>query len=262
MPERIVSLIYQVKKERQNDLIRFLARAIPFYESPGNIKVLLYEYLDQPGKYLELVEYSTVDSYEADQQRVESSYEYRVVLDEWRRLIEGELDVGRLRRIDPCSSVSAGITLAEPVMPAGLVLETAAFNDSMAIKRILTDNGLPVPDRDDRPVWFLSARRNGKVIGCVGWEAYGFRVLLRSLAVRQDQQRQGIGSLLLQTALSRLSAGGASEFYLLTVNAVDFAARFGFRTVDRDSLPEGVDFSRQLLSGCCSTAQCMRLLLS
>lgn len=149
----------------------------------------------------------------------------------------------------------------QAVAEATLVVETAAFNDHDAVEQLLIENELPVPGSADRPVRFLAGRRNHELIACLGWESYEERVLLRSLAVRQSEQRRGIGSILVQAALSRLKAEGVREFYLLTSTASEFADRFGFKVIDRCLLPEELKASQQMKSGACAAAQCMRLQL-
>jgi N-acetylglutamate synthase-like GNAT family acetyltransferase len=246
-----------VCEEKRDRFLQFLARAIPFYERPGDIQVTLYESLDNPGLYLELVAYGNVDSYEADQLRVETSPEYSAVLKEWHEFIEGKLNVARLKRVDLSAATSE--TGTGGVIPEGVVVETAAFNDHNELTKLLTENDLPVPGIEDQPVRFITARCNNRLVGCLGWESYGFRVLLRSLAVQQNHQRQGIATQLVHSVLSRLAIEGVSEFYLLTNNAAGFAARFGFKPIDRGELPRALQTSHQVASSICSKAQCMQL---
>lgn len=153
------------------------------------------------------------------------------------------------------------LLLKDPDKESELMVETAAFNDYQQIAQLLTDNKLPVPGEADQPVRFFTVRRNNNVIACLGWESYGSLALLRSLAVQQSQQGCGVGTLLVQSALTRLAREGTQEFYLLTGTASRFAARFGFNIVDRCTLPEQLNGSRQLATDCCSSAECMRLLL-
>lgn len=143
-----------------------------------------------------------------------------------------------------------------------LVVETASFNDYQRITQLLTSNNLPVPSEDDQPVKFLTTRQNERVIACLGWESYGSMFLLRSLAVDRSEQGGGVGTLLVQAALTRLAVEGAKEIYLLTGEASKFAERFGFKHIDRCSLPEQLKVSRQFTSDCCASANCMQLFSS
>jgi amino-acid N-acetyltransferase len=256
----MVSLGYRVKQVSRDGLFQFLTRAIPFYERPGGIQVSLYESLDTPGQFLELVAYKNSATYDEDQERVENSPEYLAVLKEWRSFVDGDVDVGRLERVDLKPYFKAESTDIASASENGFLVEPSVFNDYLEIARLLTGSDLPVPDSNDKPVLFLVARNShGDIVACLGWESYGHRALLRSLAVRDDHKGQGIGSSIVRAALVRLEQAGCSEFYLLTSSASDFAMRFGFEPIERSALPEAVATSCQVSSTCCAKAQCMRL---
>ncbi|MGE5156013.1 MAG: hypothetical protein ACM3JP_00780 [Betaproteobacteria bacterium] len=79
----------RVAPGRRDDLIAFLAEAIPFYERPGGIKVrLLWDVADQD-KFIEAVEYADQDTYDRDQTRVEVDTEMVEYLRRWRDLLTG-----------------------------------------------------------------------------------------------------------------------------------------------------------------------------
>lgn len=72
---------------RREDLIGFLRRAIPFYESPGGIRIRLLEDRSDPDRFIEVVEYAGEEAYRRDERRVASDPEMRRWLDEWRALL-------------------------------------------------------------------------------------------------------------------------------------------------------------------------------
>ncbi|HEY9789443.1 MAG TPA: GNAT family N-acetyltransferase [Candidatus Obscuribacterales bacterium] len=136
----------------------------------------------------------------------------------------------------------------------------ATTQDFEAITELLQAAALPVAQSAEK-VCFLVARNNGTICGCIGWERYDNVVLLRSLAVAPDQRNAGIASHLVKTAIAELKLQGACEFYLLTEHAAAFAERFGFQCCDRCSLPQQLQASAQVNTGCCSSAQAMRLFI-
>ena len=140
----------------------------------------------------------------------------------------------------------------------GIRIEIAAFNDGPAIAALLSAAGLVVPEAEDRPVHILVARSEGKVLGCVGWEDCGEQALLRSCAVDAAQRNRGIGSLLVEALHRRLVDAGVKELYLLTLDAGDFFARFGFAPFARTEVPETVRASREFTIHACDRALCMR----
>lgn len=95
----IVSLAYRVPLNRRNELIQFLHDAVPFYEKPGGTRIALYESIDEPGFFLELVAYAGEAEYEADQVRVEHDPEMKNVLEKWHQFIDGPLEVRCMRPV-------------------------------------------------------------------------------------------------------------------------------------------------------------------
>ena len=87
---------------------------------------------------------------------------------------------------------------------------------------------------------FLVSRRDGRVVGClalaVSWKDLGE---IRSLAVRPDRQKQGVGAELMHEAIEDAKRLGLSRVFTLTYEA-DFFAKFGFRVLDKEALPTKV----------------------
>ena len=74
----------------------------------------------------------------------------------------------------------------------------------------------------------------------------GTDAFLRSVAVRQDRRRTGLGTLVVAAAVRHSRGRGARRCWLLTETAEGFFARLGFTPTERASLPawtgpEGVD---------------------
>ena len=78
---------------------------------------------------------------------------------------------------------------------------------------------------------------DGPILGVsalhVCWESLGE---LRSVAVLEGHQGQGIGSRLVETCLSEAITLGLEQVLVLTYRP-DFFARFGFQVVDKNLLP-------------------------
>lgn len=66
----------------------FLAQAIPYYESPGGIRIRLLQGQADPCDFIEVVEYQTLDDYQRDQRRVEEDEVMKGFLNRWRALLE------------------------------------------------------------------------------------------------------------------------------------------------------------------------------
>ncbi|MFW5836616.1 MAG: N-acetyltransferase [Desulfovibrionaceae bacterium] len=79
-----------------------------------------------------------------------------------------------------------------------------------------------------------------KLVGCCGlsicWEDLAE---VRSLVVGQEQRGQGLGRTLVETCLSEAVTLGIYRVFTLTYH-VDFFGRLGFKTVDKDILPQKI----------------------
>jgi hypothetical protein len=85
---------------RRDDLLAFLRRARPYYESPGGIRMRLLESQDGPDALIEVVEYDTVSDYEEDDERVKNDVQTKELLEEWRSLLAGPPRVEVYRTVD------------------------------------------------------------------------------------------------------------------------------------------------------------------
>lgn len=78
---------------RREDLVAFLAEAIPFYEQPGGIRVRLLWDIADPDRFIEVVEYADHETYDRDQARVSDDPEMGQYLRRWRDLLTGPAQV-------------------------------------------------------------------------------------------------------------------------------------------------------------------------
>ncbi len=62
---------------------------------------------------------------------------------------------------------------------------------------------------------------------------------IRSLVVREDYNRRGIGTKLIEASLSEAISLGLYRIFALTYKP-DFFLKFGFRTVDKSALPHKI----------------------
>lgn len=67
----------------------FLAEAIPFYESPGGIRVRILWDQSDADRFIEIIEYADQAAHDRDQLRVENDVRMRDLLQRWRDLLDG-----------------------------------------------------------------------------------------------------------------------------------------------------------------------------
>lgn len=130
-------------------------------------------------------------------------------------------------------------------------------SDHAGIVELLEASGLPTADLATGHVRFLVADKDSRLRGVVGIEPFGQAGLLRSLAVRPDQQRSGLGSQLIAAAEAAARDAGMRQLVLLTQTAAPLFARHGYRAIERDTVPAAVAASAEFRSLCPASATCM-----
>jgi amino-acid N-acetyltransferase len=118
---------------------------------------------------------------------------------------------------------------------------------------LLAANGLPSADLSPA-VLLLGVRDASGLEGIAGLEMYGRVGLLRSLAVRQDRRRSGLGSALVLEAERLAALEGVEALYLLTTTAAEFFAHRGYAPEARDSAPDAIRRTSEFSRVCPSSA--------
>lgn len=95
----MITLTYKVAAQRRQELLEFLRSARQTYEEPGGIRIGLFESIDDPGLFCEVVAYASPEAYEVDQARVEQDERMKELLAQWHAFIDGPLHVRRLRPV-------------------------------------------------------------------------------------------------------------------------------------------------------------------
>ena len=81
--------------------------------------------------------------------------------------------------------------------------------------------------------------------------------LLRSVAVREDWQRSGLGQALVKRAVCEAEARGIQALYLLTMTSEHYFPRFGFVVIGRDDVPREIAATLEFTSACPAAATVM-----
>jgi len=77
----------RVAPGKRREFLAFLREAVPFYERPGGIRVILHEDFGDDHRFIEAVVYDNEDAYVLDQERVAHDPEMRRYLERWRALL-------------------------------------------------------------------------------------------------------------------------------------------------------------------------------
>lgn len=131
------------------------------------------------------------------------------------------------------------------------------------IAALLATSGLPVDDLEEPGRrFFRFAGAEDALIGCVGVEAAGETVLLRSLAVAPERRGEGWGRRILAWAMDRMAAEGHTQAYALTTTIAPLLVRWGWTPVERAEAPPGIRASRQFTGLCPASAALLRIPLT
>lgn len=138
----------------------------------------------------------------------------------------------------------------------------ATVDDAPAILQLLTNAGLPVDGVADLLATdarqFVVAEADARdVVAAAGLEVCGNNALLRSVAVREDWQRHGLGHQLVQRVVGEAESRGIAALYLLTMTAEHYFPRFGFDVVARDAVPAEIANTLEFKSACPASATAM-----
>lgn len=139
---------------------------------------------------------------------------------------------------------------------AEVAITPACEEDLQAIEGLLAETGLPSDAKAHIPD-FLVARHRGGVVGCVGMEVQGSDALFRSLAVNRAYRGSGLGRRLYEALAERARGKGVERAYLLTSSVASLAESWGFRRIERNSVPAAMQQTSQFHGVCCSSAVAM-----
>jgi UDP-N-acetylmuramate: L-alanyl-gamma-D-glutamyl-meso-diaminopimelate ligase len=132
----------------------------------------------------------------------------------------------------------------------GDAMRPARPTDMAGVRELLANAGLTAePARDDQAPTFFVLHNEEGLVGSVALEVLGDDAVLRALATSADARGSGYGWMLADMAVSQARWRGVRRIYLLTESASDFfAAKFGFRVVDRSTLSKAVAASETFTS--------------
>jgi len=90
-------------------------------------------------------------------------------------------------------------------------------------------------------------------------ERAGSNGLLRSLVTDPNFCKRGIAAELISSALAVARKQGVKRLYLMTQTAEKYMKRFGFKTIERQEIPEDLLKQSQLNTDCPACSTCMSL---
>jgi hypothetical protein len=92
---RTVHLRFTLPAANSEQLAAMIKAAAPFYQMFGNARVRLLQNVDDPGKFIQEIEYEAQEEWELNRQRIAADVRMQTYLQAWRALLPGapEIDV-------------------------------------------------------------------------------------------------------------------------------------------------------------------------
>jgi len=119
---------------------------------------------------------------------------------------------------------------------------------AFAVKHLMAA-GLPTEDLEASHL-VSTAESSGEIVGVVGYESFAQTGLLRSLIVSELARGCGAGAQLVDAVEEFAAASGATEIWLLTIDADVWFGRLGYAVRDRQDAPEAIRGTQEF-SGLC-----------
>ena len=138
-----------------------------------------------------------------------------------------------------------------------IVLQEASLAQRKEIFELLSANKLPVNDLVEG-VKLYALTHNGSLVGSAGLELYGNKALLRSVSVADGGKGMGLGKLISKEIETIARKAGVEELFLVTTTAEGFFGKLGYRSIQRDEVPQAVLVSGQFNGICPSSAAIMK----
>lgn len=146
------------------------------------------------------------------------------------------------------------------------VFRAASAEDADAVLRLLNDANLPAAGVAEMfahdASQFLLATDENDLLAVAAIEVCCNNALLRSVAVRADWRRKGLGKTLVKRAVCEAEARGIHALYLLTMTSEHYFPRFGFETITREKVPREIAATLEFTSACPASATVMTKLLT
>ncbi len=87
---------------------------------------------------------------------------------------------------------------------------------------------------------FVVAEINGEVVGCMAIKFYSKELVeFRTLAVKKDVQKRGIGKMIVNKGIDIVRKMGVKRIFVLT-RSEEFFVKLGFEVVKKEIFPEKV----------------------
>src|ERR1700754_498501 len=98
---RTLHLRFTLTSADPSQLLAVVNASKPFYEMLGGTEIRLLQNVDDPGKFIQVIEYETPESMETNRQRIASDPRLQTYLQAWRAMLPGGVEIDVYKDVEP-----------------------------------------------------------------------------------------------------------------------------------------------------------------
>jgi hypothetical protein len=98
---RTLHLRFTMPSADTSQLLSFVNASKPFYEMFGGTEVRLIQNVDDPGKFIQVIEYETPESIELNRARIAGDMRLQTYLQAWRTMLPGGIEIDVFKDVEP-----------------------------------------------------------------------------------------------------------------------------------------------------------------
>ena len=90
---RVLQLRFTLPTAESGQLVAMIKAATPFYQMFGKAEVRLLQNVDDPAKFIQVIEYEADEGWELNRQRIAGDARMQAYLQTWRTMFPGALEI-------------------------------------------------------------------------------------------------------------------------------------------------------------------------
>jgi hypothetical protein len=98
---RTLHFRYTMPSADPSQILAFVNASKPFYEMLGGTEVRLLQNVDDPGKFIQVIEYETPESMEMNRSRIAGDMRLQTYLQAWRAMLPGGIEIDVFKDVEP-----------------------------------------------------------------------------------------------------------------------------------------------------------------
>lgn len=124
-------------------------------------------------------------------------------------------------------------------------IKRASSSDLDAVTALLSESGFTTSSSaiDTLQHVYLAYTKNNELAGVGAMQIFGNAAFLHTLVVKESFRGQGFGYLLMKTLDHAAKSENIDEIYVIGDGLVDYFKRYGYESVDAESLPADISAS-------------------